>query len=67
MADINRVNEEDIVGVELNISVIFNSKDQKKYIDIVSELFENIDNSIEELGHTSIVGTGKPILKDELE
>lgn len=67
MADINCINEEDICGVELKISIRFNSKESKKYIDIVTELFDDINDVIEESGHTYIVGIGKPILKNELE
>lgn len=61
------VKDEEIGGVELEFSIRFNQNDNRKYLDKVIELQDKIADSIEELGHNFIIGTGKPILKSELE
>lgn len=61
------IKNEEIGGVELEFSIRFNQNDDRKYLDKVIELQDKIADSIEELGHSFIIGTGKPILKSELE
>ena len=61
------VKDEEIGGVELEFSIRFNQNDNREYLDKVIELQDKIADSIEELGHNFIIGTGKPILKSELE
>ena len=61
------IKNEEIGGVELEFSIRFNQNDDRKYLDKVTELQDKIADSIEELGHSFIIGTGKPILKSELE
>ena len=59
------IKNEEIGGIELEFSIRFNQNDDREYK--VTELQDRIADLIEELGHNFIVGTGKPILKSELE
>ena len=61
------IKNEEIGGIELEFSIRFNQNDDREYLDKVSELQDRIADLIEELGHNFIIGTGKPILKSELE
>lgn len=58
---------EEIGGIELEFSIRFNQNDDREYLDKVTELQDEIADLIEELGHNFIIGTGKPILKSELD
>jgi hypothetical protein len=57
------IGDSEIGGVELKFSVEFNVKDKRTYIEIVSELQDEIADIIENLGHNFVSGTGKPIKK----
>jgi len=59
-----REKEEEIVGVELSLSINFNEDDKRDYVDKVMELSEKIADTIEDLGHEFVIITGKPCLKD---
>ena len=61
------IKNEEIDGIELEFSIKFNQNDDREYLDKVNELQDRIADLIEELGHNFIIGTGKPILKSELE
>ena len=61
------IKNEEIGGIELEFSIRFNQNDDRGYLDKVIELQDGITDLIEELGHNFIIGTGKPILKSELE
>ena len=61
------IKNEEIVGIELEFSIRFNQNDDRGYLDKVIELQDEITDLIEELGHNFIIGTGKPILKSELD
>lgn len=61
------IKNEEISGIELKFSIRFNQNDDREYLDKATELQDRIEDLIEELGHSFIVGTGKPILKSELE
>ena len=61
------IKNEEIGGIELEFSIRFNQNDDRGYLDKVIELQDEITDLIEELGHNFIIGTGKPILKSELE
>lgn len=63
----DKIKDEDISGVELQFSIRFNPNDNREYLHKVTELQDKITDSIEELGHNFVIGTGKPILKTELE
>ena len=63
----NKNKNEEIGGIKLEFSIKFNQNDDREYLDKVTELQDRIADLIEELGHNFIVGTGKPILKSELE
>ena len=61
------IKNEEISGIELKFSIRFNQNDNREYLDKATELQDRIEDLIEELGHSFIVGTGKPILKSELD
>ena len=61
------IKNEEIGGTELEFSIRFNQNDDRGYLDKVIELQDEITDLIEELGHNFIIGTGKPILKSELD
>ena len=61
------IKNEEIGGIELEFSIRFNQNDDRGYLDKVIELQDEITDLIEELGHNFIIGTGKPILKSELD
>ena len=61
------IKNEEIGGIKLEFSIRFNKNDDKEYLDKVTELQDKIADLIEELGHSFIVVTGKPILKSELD
>ena len=61
------IKNEEIGGIELEFSIKFNQNDDREYLDKATELQDRIEDLIEELGHNFIIGTGKPILKSELD
>lgn len=61
------IKNKEIGGIELEFSIRFNQNDDREYLDKVIELQDEIADLIGELGHNFIIGTGKPILKSELE
>ena len=61
------IKNEEIGGIELEFSIKFNQNDDREYLDKATELQDRIEDLIEELGHSFIVGSGKPILKSELD
>ena len=61
------IDEEIVREVRLTFLIEFNEKDERNYIDKVSEMQEKIIELMEEMNHNPIVGTGAPILKSEME
>ena len=56
-----------IGGTEIIMGVKINENDHREYLDIVSELQDEIVNVIEKLGHGFIIASSNPIDKDELQ
>lgn len=57
--------DKNIGGIEITLSIRFNSDDKRKYIDKYLDLHDNIADVIKNSGHILIATTGKPIHKKE--
>lgn len=66
LVELEKTNK-DAVGFVLTTSVVFNKNDNRDFKNIVVDIEDKILDLIESMGHTVIVGNGKPILKSELK